>query len=151
MSILTRLDSPSDLDSHLDSQKVSCFPAVNGKVSINLVYNNKPVSFTFPVREGVFIYDCCPDEDGSLLRPLKGCSFTSLVKGIFKNVLTRDMEERRMATLVFLSQINSAIEKADEEDSFLTTETIFGFKYIELPRRKIDKKPLRDFSRFFND
>ena len=126
-------------DSRKDSQ--TCFPVINGEVHV-LVKNLQGqvvMDETLKVYPRLRIVDAFETDKG-MFHALTGQRQEHYAKNIFVNVYKREFANARKATVIFLKQIQKAIEA---NESYV--QTIFGLKFLDFEKEELKPEVECDF------
>lgn len=126
-------------DSRKDSQ--TCFPVINGEVHVLIKnsLNQVVMDETLKVYPRLRIVDAFETDKG-VFHALTGQRQEHYAKNIFKNVYKREFANARKATVLFLKQIQEAVE-ANE----LYVQTIFGLKFLDFEKEELRPETECDF------
>lgn len=131
-------DLPMTFVQKHSSDSQSCFPVKDGQVHVFIknTMNQVVVDKTLKVYPRLRIVDAFENDKGKF-HALTGQRQEFLVKNIFKNVYKREFSNARMATIMFLEQIQKGVEA---QESYV--ETIFGLKFLDFEKEEL--KPVTD-------
>lgn len=131
-------DLPMTFVQKRSSDSQSCFPVKDGQVHVFIknTMNQVVVDKTLKVYPRLRIVDAFENDKGKF-HALTGQRQEFLVKNIFKNVYKREFSNARMATIMFLEQIQKGVEA---QESYV--ETIFGLKFLDFEKEEL--KPVTD-------
>lgn len=131
-------DLPMTFVHKRSSDSQSCFPVKDGQVHVFIknTMNQVVVDKTLKVYPRLRIVDAFENDKGRF-HALTGQRQEFLVKNIFKNVYKREFSNARMATILFLEQIQKGVEAQEDY-----VETIFGLKFLDFEKEEL--KPVTD-------